>query len=395
MLQRIIFTEEYCQPQNLYPFTFTRYVQDIRIGILTIREKWEQMLGIPSFDKQYNDYKQSRQSITINTSLKGSSLLVNSNLLPTPALVTEINNLKDGELLYHTVAGPVACRFSPAQILAHQNISIINKVVTAAPVIDIHFPWDIFQNNDAALRADFDWLTKNKTSAPLSNTNQLIGSTQQLFIEAGASVECAIINTTTGPVYIGKNALVMEGSIIRGPFALCQNATLKMGAKIYGATTLGPHCTGGGEIKNSVMFGYSNKAHNGYLGDAVVGEWCNMGAGTTNSNLKNNAGMVKLHNIATNAKQNVGIKCGVIMGDYSRSAINTAFNTGTVVGVACNVFCSGLTPAFIPNFSWGVNADEKYRFNKATEHISNWMQLKNMQLSDEQKKVLKYIYDKY
>ncbi|MBK6938190.1 MAG: hypothetical protein IPH18_15955 [Chitinophagaceae bacterium] len=215
---------------------------------------------------------------------------------------------------------------------------------------------------------------------------------EQVFAEKGASVEHCIINASTGPVYIGKDAVVMEGSIIRGPVAIGHNACVKMGTKIYGATTIGPHCVAGGEIKNSVLFGYSNKAHDGYLGDSVIGEWCNLGAGTTNSNLKNNASDVRIW--TPKGQMDAGQKCGVLMGDYSRTAVNTSINTGTVIGVSSNVFGTGLTPKYIPNFSWGSEGLIRYDFEKALLDIEDWMQLKNATMTDEQRVILKYVFEK-
>ena len=243
--------------------------------------------------------------------------------------------------------------------------------------------------NDWALKKDFELLTNGRQSQKLSSTNQAI-SPENIFVEEGAEVECAVINASTGPVYIGKNATRMEGCVIRGPFAMCEGATLKMGAKVYGATTIGPYCSAGGEIKNIVMIGYSNKAHDGYLGDSVIGEWCNLGAGTTNSNVKNTAGEVKMWDNAAKEFMPVGIKAGLIMGDYSRSAINTAFNTGTVVGVCCNIFTEGFPPKLVHNFTWG---NEKYNFEKAIKDIDNWKKLKHQSITDKEKNILQQLYN--
>ncbi len=253
----------------------------------------------------------------------------------------------------------------------------------------IQYPWEVFQYNDWALRKDFEWITAGRISQPISPTNQ-ITAPQNIFIEEGASVECSIINASTGPVYIGKNALVMEGCMIRGPFALCEGAVLKMGAKVYGATTIGPYCSAGGEIKNSVLFANSNKAHDGYLGDSVIGEWCNLGAGTTNSNVKNTASEVTMWNNAAKDFTGVGIKAGLIMGDYSRAAINTSFNTGTIVGICCNIFGKGVPPKMVNNFTWG---SEKYDFEKALKDIDNWKKLKGQSITEEEKNILQQLYN--
>jgi UDP-N-acetylglucosamine diphosphorylase/glucosamine-1-phosphate N-acetyltransferase len=235
-------------------------------------------------------------------------------------------------------------------------------------------------------------LTRGRQSAPIPPSVQVI-SPQSIFIEEGASISHSILNASTGPIYIGRNSNIMEGCLIRGPFALCESAVVKMGTKIYGATTIGPCSTAGGEIKNSVLFGYSNKGHDGYLGDSVIGEWCNLGAGTSNSNLKNNAGEVKVWNAGQFIS--AGLKCGLLMGDYSRAAINTSFNTGTVVGVCCNVYGEGLMPKYIPDFSWGVhNKGPKYAFEKALRDIENWKKLKNQSLTDAEILTLKHIFGK-
>jgi UDP-N-acetylglucosamine diphosphorylase/glucosamine-1-phosphate N-acetyltransferase len=236
---------------------------------------------------------------------------------------------------------------------------------------------------------DFEFITAGRKSAVISSTNKII-SPENIFIEEGAKVEHSIINASNGPVYIGKNAEMMEGCMIRGPIALCEGATLKMGSKIYGATTIGPGCVAAGEIKNSVMFANSNKGHDGYLGDSVIGEWCNLGGGTTNSNIKNTAGPVKVWDNKTKDYIAMGLKCGLIMGDYSRAAINTSFNTGTVVGVCCNIFGEGFPPKLVSDFTWGK---ERYTFDKALRDINNWKMLKSQTISAQEEKILKELYN--
>jgi UDP-N-acetylglucosamine diphosphorylase/glucosamine-1-phosphate N-acetyltransferase len=259
----------------------------------------------------------------------------------------------------------------------------------------INHLWDIFKLNDVALRSDFDLVTKGRKSAPLSISNQFIGDESQLFIEEGAVVECSILNTKNGPIYIGKGAEVMEGCIIRGGLALCDHAILKMGARIYGATTIGPHSKVGGEVNNSVVWGNSNKAHDGYLGNSVLGEWCNLGADTNNSNLKNNYDEVKLWDYTKESFVKTGLQfLGLIMGDHSKCAINTMFNTGTVVGVSANVFGAGFPRNFIPSFTWGGSGGfDTYPLNKACDTVSRVISRKNIQLSEEDKQILKYIFD--
>ena len=315
---------------SLYPFTATRHAADIRIGILTIREKW-------AFFSRFNIHTDVAAFFTDHPDTEnGSSAIFEANIIPTK------------EWLDSLVNPIVKTGYGDIEIIDTDRMKMLN------------YPWQIFQYNDWALRKDFEMITLGRVSQPVSSTNKVIYG-ENIFLEYGASVEHSILNASTGPIYIGKNAQVLEGCMIRGAFALCEGAILKMGSKIYGATTIGPYCTAAGEIKNSVMFGYSNKAHDGYLGDSVIGEWCNLGAGTTNSNVKNTAGEVKVWSNADNDYLRVGLKCGLLMGDYSRSAINTSFNTGTVIGVCCNIFGAYFPPKFVSNFTWGK---ERYTFEK-------------------------------
>jgi UDP-N-acetylglucosamine diphosphorylase/glucosamine-1-phosphate N-acetyltransferase len=331
---------------GLFPFTLVRHVSDIRIGILTIREKWQLLL---------------KRSVAVSSAQQTTPSDVSvfpANIIPTKEYFEAIS----------------------------QNIE------TGDRYRSIQYPWHIFQLNDWALRKDFEILTAQRVSDAIPKNVQVTNH-EDIFIEPGATLSNCILNASTGPIYIGKNAEIMEGAIIRGPFALCEGAVVKMGTRIYGATTIGPYSVVGGEVKNSVIFGYSNKAHDGYLGDSVIGEWCNLGAGTSNSNVKNNAGEIKTWNPSTGDLESVGIKCGLLMGDYSRSAINTSFNTGTTVGVCCNVFGEGLTPIFIPNFSWGYKPIEKYEFEKAIRDISNWKRLKGKSLMENEITELKNIFN--
>lgn len=344
---------------GLYPFGIINPVSSIRVGILTIKEKWEKITGADVFDSVDSFF------VSVNDKNEKPGLLIESNVVPAKywwqQLQPYLGTLRNG------------------------SIDIEDSDI----VKNINHPWQIFQLNDWAIRQDYDLITAGRTSQPISSTNKTI-TPENIFIEEGAKVEHSIINASTGPVYIGKNAEVMEGCMIRGPFALCEGAVLKMGAKVYGATTLGPYCMGGGEIKNSVFFGYSNKTHDGYLGDSVLGEWCNLGAGTSNSNIKNTAGTVKLWNNQTKSYLPAGLKAGLIMGDYSRAAINTSFTTGTVVGICCNVFGEGFPPKFISDFTWGK---ERYTFAKILEDINNWKKLKNQSITEREINILKNLYN--
>jgi len=392
-MPKIIFTEEFCQPENLHPFTLTRQIQDIRIGILTIREKWERWLGLSSFDKWEDDYKDLDRSIRIDKNMdEDVFLMIHGNVLPTPKMIKAIDRLKNGEFISVNGNAGVVFRFTRKEVVQSHSIKVSKAVTIKDKIKALQYPWEIFQWNAESIEQDFDLITRKRNSQPLSKTNALI-KPSRIFTEKGARVEHSILNASAGPIYIGKNAEVMEGCMIRGPFAMGHHAVLKMGTKVYGATSIGPYCSVAGEIKNSVLFGYSNKAHDGYLGDSVIGEWCNLGAGTSNSNLKNNAGEVKIW--THKGQMNAGNKCGVLMGDYSKTMINTALNTGTVVGACCNVFGVGLTPKYLSIFSWGNDGIDRYEFDKAITDIENWKKLKGKKLSKNEKSILKHIFEHY
>jgi UDP-N-acetylglucosamine diphosphorylase / glucose-1-phosphate thymidylyltransferase / UDP-N-acetylgalactosamine diphosphorylase / glucosamine-1-phosphate N-acetyltransferase / galactosamine-1-phosphate N-acetyltransferase len=391
-MRKIVFTEEFCQPENLFPFTLTRQIQDIRIGILTIREKWEKSLQLPSFDKFEDDYKDLEHSIKIDSTLNKDILyLVHGNVLPTTKLIRQVNKMKPGEFI--SVAGRESLIYciSKKEIEGENRIKMSKAIEMELDLIELVFPWNIFQLNKWAIEQDFELITKGRKSQKIPSGNNLTGS--NIFIEKSARVEHSYLNSEEGPIYIGKDVTIMEGSMLRGPIAICEGSTVKMGSKVYGATTIGPNCIVGGEIKNTIFFGNSNKAHDGYLGDSVIGEWCNMGAGTSNSNIKNNASPVMVWTPIGLKK--AGLKCGVLMGDYSRTAINTSINTGTVIGVSCNVFGNGLTPKYVPNFSWGSDGVERYELEKAFSDIDAWKSLKDEFVTESEKSILKHIFEHY
>lgn len=334
--------------ENLLPLTFTRPVVDIRVGISTIQEKWEFYLN-----SKTSILTESYLANKFPVHTEEENIFINASVFPNNDLVNEINLLEQGKILKKedlTIAYKINREFLDnfdfkKGLTSQQSNSEVDLLENN---------WDIFAKNDKYLKLDFERLIKGRESAVLSSSNFVRGNTNLIFLEEGAVVEFAYLNTERGPIYIGKDAEVMEGSKIRGPFALCDNSTLKMDAKIYGATTIGPYCKVGGEINNSVFFGYSNKAHDGFLGNAVIGEWCNLGADTNNSNLKNTYEEVKLWSYSEKRFVKTGLQfCGLIMGDHSKSGINTMFNTGTVVGVSCNIYGSGFQRNFIPSFSWG------------------------------------------
>ena len=390
---KIIFTEEFCQPENLYPFTLTRQIQDIRIGILTIREKWENLLGVTSYDRLEDDYKDLDRSIHLEKIREDDTcFMIHGNILPTSKLIKALKKLKDGEFISANGNTGLIFRFSKKEIQEPNKIKVSKAITIRDEVKSIQFPWDIFQLNDYAIRQDFNLLTGKRKSQKISKTNRVIKN-GNIFIEKGAIVEHCVLNASEGPIYIGKNSLIMEGTAIRGPFACGEGVVIKMNSRIYGATTIGPYCTAGGEIKNSVFFAYSNKAHDGYIGDSVIGEWCNLGAGTTNSNLKNNASTVKVWTLK--GEISAGKKCGVFMGDYSKTSVNTSINTGTVIGVCSNVFEAGLTPKYIPNFSWGSDGLKRYDLEKALTDIDNWKKMKGKAITENEKTILTYIFKNY
>lgn len=348
--------------QNLLPFTFTRPVCEIRIGILSIREKWERHLET-TVSYRTEAYLQEK----FPERKAADSVYINGRICPDANLVKMIASLKPGMgimvndvILAFRTDGKASFSDAPALLTWH---SVSHEFLA------IKHLWDIFSKNGEAVKRDFELLTKGRTSQPLSKSNTVIGDPALVFLEPGAVAEAAIFNTKEGPVYLGKGSEVMEQCAIRGPFALGDHSTLKLSAKVYGPTTIGPHCKVGGEVSNSVIFGYSNKAHDGFLGNSVLGEWCNLGADTNNSNLKNNYGSVKLYSYATGRQEDTGLQfCGLMMGDHSKCGINTMFNTGTVVGVGANVFGGGFPPAHVPSFSWGGGDDfEAYRIGKMFE----------------------------
>lgn len=391
-MKKIVFTEEFCQPENLFPFTLTRQIQDIRVGILTIREKWERLMELPSFDKFEEDYKDLDRSVRFDNGIGDDMLfLIHGNVLPTEKLVEKVQKLKPGECLSVPGRETFIYCISQAEILDPNKIKVNKAVSYNGEIHELQYPWQIFQMNARAIEDDFRWLTAGRKTEKISKTNTMIGGA--VFIEEGVQMEACVLNAQDGPIYIGKDATIMEGSLLRGPLAIGEGAVVKMGTKIYGATTIGPGCTVGGEIKNSVLFGFSNKAHDGYLGDSVIGEWCNLGAGTSNSNLKNNVSDVVIW--TPHGPRSAGMKCGVLIGDYSRTAINTSINTGTVIGVCSNVMATGLTPKYIPSFSWGSDGLERYRFEKAIHDIANWKRLKKQDVTESERMILQHIFDHY
>ena len=364
---------------NYYPLSFTRPIAYFRVGIFTIKEKWEQYYK--SVSVKTEDYLSAKFALKVQK----DNLWIDARIFPSQALITELNSLRIGEALAKN-----------GTIFAFRNSAFtsdkLNIIDSNAAFNSIENLWDIFLDNDREINSDFEFLAKRK-SQTLNQSNTLIGD--KIFIEKGAKVSCSILNTENGPIYIGKDAEIMQGSLVRGPFAMLNNSVLKMGSKIYGATTLGPFCKVGGEVSNAVFFGYSSKAHDGFLGNSVIGEWCNLGADTNNSNLKNDYAEVKLWNYETESFKNTGLQfCGLIMGDHTKCSINTMFNTGTVVGVSANIFGSGFPRNFIPSFSWGgASGFSVYKLAKVFDVVEKVFARRKLKFDKVEKDILSHVYD--
>ena len=371
---------------SLLPFTYTKPVADLRVGILTIREKWEKYLSLTTttITEEYLEEKYPMVELEEN-------ILINASFCPTKNLVEKVKNLSKNEAIFK---GDDVLAFFTSDSQEEVNFDEYKQIEFDEEIIQIKNTWDIFALNGQAIQQDFDLLTEGRTSEPIPLGVQYMNK-ENIFIEEGAKVIFAILNATDGPIYIGKDALVMENSAVRGPFAMCDNALLKMGAKIYGATTLGPYCKVGGEVNNSVLMGYSSKGHEGFLGNSVLGEWCNLGAGTNNSNLKNNYAEVKLWDYETGRFAKTGLQfCGLMMGDHSKCGINTMFNTGTVVGVSANIYGSGFPRNFIPSFSWGgASGFTEYKTNKVFEVASVVMKRRNLVFDEKEQRILEHVFE--
>lgn len=381
----IILFDEKDNWTDLLPISFTRPIADIRIGILTIAEKWQHLLPEARISYKPADYL----TVKFATEETGDDIIILSNILPDADLAARIAALQHGEALI--AAGKmIALRGTLQQFEASQ----CSADITVDDVDSIVWLYDIFLKNDAQLRADFEIITRGRTSAPIDDSCTVIGSRDQIFIEEGATVQGATLNTLGGPIYIGKDATIMEGSCIRAPFAACTHAQVNMAAKIYGATTLGPHCKVGGELNNVVMIGYSNKAHDGFLGNAVVGEWCNIGAGTNASNLKNDYTEIKLWNYRTHRFLKTGLQfCGLILGDHSKIGINCMLNTATVIGVGVNIHGAGFPRAFVASFLEGGSAGyTDVSVAKFFDIAKRMMARRGITLSDSDKEIFESIY---
>lgn len=375
----------------LLPFTHTRPAADIRCGILTMRERWEQYL-------QLNDsgsITQQPLSKVFPARYTDDNLYINGNIFVNVPLAIVVSNLQTGQAL---IQGATVIAIRTALQLDYEAINKgslkdFEPVLYKEAIVALKNAWDIFVLNDYAIRADFAFLTHNRTSAALPEGIRVIGERDQLFLAEGAKIYDGVFNTSTGPIFIDEDAEVMEGVMLRGPLYLGKHGAIKMGAKIYGATTIGHGSKVGGEISNTVFFDYSNKGHDGFLGNAVIGSWCNLGADTNSSNLKNNYDEVSIWSEHENRMIKTGLQfCGLLMGDHSKCGINTMFNTGTVVGVSCNIYGGDFPDKFIPSFSWGGKNDRtSYQFDKAIDTAKRMMARRSMEPSTEEIELLKYI----
>ncbi|MCW4467478.1 GlmU family protein [Flavobacterium sp. MFBS3-15] len=371
---------------QLLPFTFTRPVADIRVGILTIREKWEKHLGYTTttLTEEYLMDKFPMVEMEEN-------VMINASFLPNEVLSEMVSALEANQAIF---CGEDVIAFYTKDTQDEVDFDTYEIIEYTESCLRIENPWDIFAKNDAAIREDFELLTEGRTSQPIPSSVNTIAP-ENIFIEEGAKLEFVTLNASTGPIYIGKNSEIMENSVIRGPFALCEEAQVKLATKVYGATTVGPHSRIGGEVSNSVLFGYSNKGHDGFLGNSVLGEWCNLGADTNNSNLKNNYEEVKLWNYEKGGFVKTGLQfCGLMMGDHSKSGINTMFNTGTVVGVSANIFGSGFPRNFVPSFSWGgASGFSTYITKKAFETAKIVMSRRHVEFTEQDAAILEHVFE--
>jgi UDP-N-acetylglucosamine diphosphorylase/glucosamine-1-phosphate N-acetyltransferase len=370
---------------NLLPLTYTRTSADIRVGILTLREKWEQLYKLTTA----NITEEYLQEIYASADVNETDVIVLSNIVANDEIVQWINSAQHGTGLFYdeqliAAKGLSLTQFEQGQVVAKQSIE---------NVVQINNLWDIFSLNDKCLRSDFTKLTQGRVSANISQGNTLIGT--EIFAEEGAKVYASTLNSTSGPIYLAKDSEIMEGSIVRGGLAMCEGAVLKLGTKIYGATTLGPGCKVGGEVNNAVFFANSSKAHDGFIGNAVIGEWCNLGADTNCSNLKNNYEEVKLWSEQQQRFVKTGLQfCGLIMADHSKCGINTMFNTGTVVGVSANIFGAGFPRNTIPSFSWGgPQGITEYKLDKAMQTMQAVFARRHKQVSEPEQKLYAHLFE--
>ncbi len=372
---------------RLLPLTYTRPVSELRVGILTITEKWNRYLNTEcSFLTE--EYLQNKYKLKI----ANDNVYIRASICPNKQLVDKINELKQSQALF--VNNKLAAFRSSEHLPDLQSVeSKFKHIESNLDLLQIQNTWDIFTNNELEIKNDYKLITAGRVSEQLPSSCRTIG--ENIFVEKGVSADFITINARDAYVYIGENATILDGSHLKGSIAMCEGSVLKMGSKIYGATTIGPFSKVGGEVNNSVIIGYSNKGHDGFLGNAVLGEWCNLGADTNNSNLKNNYVEVKLWDYSTKRFAKTGQQfCGLIMGDHSKCGINTMFNTGTVVGVCANIFGAGFPRNFIPSFAWGGSQGFiEYRLNKAFEVNEVVMKRRGKEFNTVEQEILTHVFD--
>ena len=372
--------------QHFYPFTLTQSLASCRVGIFTFQQRWEQYTektcGVYTADYLQNLYEDNDW---INS--KDVLTFINITCIPSTHLMAAIHSLQEDEQLRTSQGKWIAIKTKQRDI--QKLLTGNNKPIIFDAVDFISNSLELLSSQKVLIERDFKWVSSQRKSQPIDPSNNCINE-NQIFIEKGATVLCSNLNASEGYIYIGNESIIMEGVSIRGSFVLGEKAVVKMNTSIYGNTTIGPYCLAGGEIKNSILMGYSNKGHEGYLGDSIIGHWCNLGAGTSNSNIKNTAGLIQMWNENTQNWEQVGQKMGMIMGDYSRFAIQSSINSGTYVGVSAHIFASGLLPKYIPNFTWGLDTD--YALDKAIKHIENWKKLKGFTFNEAEIQVLKHLY---
>ncbi|MCO6481505.1 MAG: GlmU family protein [Flavobacteriales bacterium] len=376
--------------RHLLPLTYTRPVGQLRPGILTLAEAWAKLSGLPVGFLTEPYLAGKFPAVEADRVFE-----VHGGLLPNPAIVAAVLDLEPGQVLVK-VGKPLAFSLEgkarAADIDWVEPPDFLQRVELVPEAHVVERPWHLFRLCGKALLYDLGLLTEGRTGQPLSRTNTVLGDPKLIFLEEGAKVEASVLNTTHGPIWIGRDAEVMEGCLVRGPFALGEGAQLKMGAKIYGACSFGPQCRVGGEVNNCVIMGYSNKGHDGFLGNSVLGEWCNLGADTNTSNLKNTYGEVKAWSHADQAMVPTGQQfLGLVMGDHGKCGINTMFNTGTVAGVAANIFGSGFPPKHIPSFSWGSTGT--HTLEKALETAQRMMERRHVHLTAEDRTILQHVFN--
>jgi len=387
----LLFDDPAIRP-HLLPFTFTRPVAALRCGILTLAEKWQVRLGVAAVGYLTQPYLQAKFPAGDVT---GPALLINGAVCPDGLLTRQVQALQPGQALYSDellVAAHVADASLVAELI-QDGIPETKQV--AEPVTVIERPWHLFLRNGAEIRRDFVLLTQGRTSQPVNDAHTVVYGAENIFIEEGVKIRAAILNAEDGPIYLGKNSQVHEGAILKGPLALCEGSHINAGAKMRGDNTVGPFSKVGGEVGNSIVLGYSNKGHDGYLGNSVIGEWCNLGADTNTSNLKNNYAAVKIWSHAASRFVDTGQTfCGLMMGDHSKCGINTMFNTGTVVGVGANIFGAGFPRTFIPSFSWGGAAGfETFNLPKANEVAERVMARRALPYNELEQEIMKVVFE--